>query len=190
MSFWDNMKKLTQPYAEDDYDEYDEEYDDEYDDEPAEPAPRRERRRPAPAPAPAPMMDEEEEEEEDFYPSPAASAAPAAPSVGFSGAVLSRSAATAKKQDVVLFRPNVFGDIIKAADDLCAQKAVIVNMENIDGAVARRIVDFMSGCIYAMNGNAQKIAAATFLFCPPNMNIVGNLDALQAEAEAAEESYV
>ena len=59
MSFWDNVKKFAQPYADDDYDDYDEEDDylDDYE-EPAEaPAPRREKRRAAPAPAP--VMEEE-----------------------------------------------------------------------------------------------------------------------------------
>ena len=180
MSFWDNMKKFAQPYADDDYDDYDdEEYDEEYD-EPAEPAPRRERRRPAPAPASMPALDEEEEEE-DFYPTPAA---PAAPVVGFSGTVLNRGASASNKQEVVLFRPATFNDTSKAADDLRNHKAVIVNMENIDTAMARRIVDFMSGCVYALNGDVKKIARSAYLFCPPNMGIVGDLDALQAEAES------
>ena len=63
MSFWDNVKKFTQPYSDDDYDDYDEDdYLDDYE-EPAEP--RRERRRSTPAPAPSmPVMEEEEEEEE------------------------------------------------------------------------------------------------------------------------------
>ena len=52
MSFWDNVKKFAQPYADDDYDDYDEdEYLDDYD-EPVE-TPRREKRRPAPAAASA-----------------------------------------------------------------------------------------------------------------------------------------
>ena len=55
MSFWDNVKKFAQPYADDDYDDYDEDddyLDDDFD-EPAEaPAPRRSPRRSAPAPRP------------------------------------------------------------------------------------------------------------------------------------------
>ena len=190
MSFWDNMKKFTQPFADDDYDEeYDDEYDEEYEEEEA-PAPRRERRRPAPAP----VMDDEEEEEESFYPAPAApvaSAAPAAPAKGgFTGTILSRNAATAEKREVVLFRPVTFADTHKAADDLCENKAVIVNLESMDNDTSRRIVDVLSGCVYALKGKAKKIAQSTYLFCPPNMEIVGSLDALQVEPEAEAESYV
>ena len=177
MSFWDNVKKFAQPYADDDYDDYDEEddYVDDYE-EPAEaPAPRREKRRAAPAP----VM---EEEEDDFGFAPVPVSAPAAPSTGFSGQILNMSASN--KQEVVLFRPGTFNDTSKAADDLRNRKAVIVNMENVDKAMARRVVDFLSGCVYALDGDVKKIAQSAYLFCPHNMDIVGDLETLQAEVES------
>jgi len=179
MSFWDNVKKFAQPYADDEYDDYDEDdYADEYD-EPAEaPAPRREKRRAAPAP----VMDEEEEDTGfGFAPIPAA--APAAPvsTSGFNGQVLNMSS---NEQEVVLFRPGSFNDTSKAADDLRNRRAVIVNMENVDKAMARRVVDFLSGCVYALDGDVKKIAQSAYLFCPHNMDIVGDLETLQAEVES------
>ena len=183
MSFWDNVKKFAQPYAEDDYDDYDEDdYADEYD-EPAEP--RRASRRPAPAPAPAPVsmpLMEEEEEEDSFGFTPAPAAVSTAPAVGFSGQVVNRT--VGNKQEVVLFRPGNFNDTSKAADDLRNRKAVIVNMENVDKAMARRVVDFLSGCVYALDGDVKKIAQSAYLFCPHNMDIVGDLETLQAEVES------
>ena len=180
MSFWDNVKKFAQPYADDEYDDYDEEDDfvDDYE-EPAEaPAPRREKRRAAPAPAP--VM---EEEEDDFGFAPVPVAAPsAAPAAGFSGQILNMGASN--KQEVVLFRPGSFNDTSKAADDLRNRKAVIVNMENVDKAMARRVVDFLSGCVYALDGDVKKIAQSAYLFCPHNMDIVGDLETLQAEVES------
>ena len=183
MSFWDNVKKLAQPYADDDYDDYDEddEYLDEYD-EPAEPVRRAPRRSPAPAPASAPVMEEDEEEDDfGFSPMAPAAAAPSAPAAGFNGTVLNRST---NKQEVVLFRPGSFNDTSKAADDLRNRKAVIVNMENVDKAMARRVVDFLSGCVYALDGDVKKIAQSAYLFCPHNMDIVGDLETLQAEVES------
>ena len=179
MSFWDNVKKFAQPYADDDYDDYeeDDDYVDDYE-EPAEaPAPRREKRRAAPAP----VMEEEEDDDFGFAPVPVA-AAPSTPSTGFSGQILNMSASN--KQEVVLFRPGSFNDTSKAADDLRNRKAVIVNMENVDKAMARRVVDFLSGCVYALDGDVKKIAQSAYLFCPHNMDIVGDLEALQAEAES------
>jgi len=179
MSFWDNVKKFAQPYADDEYDDFDEEDDfvDDYD-EPAEaPAPRREKRRAAPAPAP--VM---EEDEDDFGFAPMTVSSSSAPATGFSGQILNMGASN--KQEVVLFRPGSFNDTSKAADDLRNRKAVIVNMENVDKAMARRVVDFLSGCVYALDGDVKKIAQSAYLFCPHNMDIVGDLETLQAEVES------
>ena len=179
MSFWDNVKKFAQPYADDDYDDYDEDddYVDEYD-EPAEaPAPRREKRR---TPAPAPVM-EEEEESNDFGFAPVPAAASGVSMSGFNGHVLNTSS---NKQEVVLFRPGSFNDTSKGADDLRNRRAVIVNMENVDKAMARRVVDFLSGCVYALDGDVKKIAQSAYLFCPHNMEIMGDLETLQAEVES------
>lgn len=88
------------------------------------------------------------------------------------------------KQEVVLFHPANFNDTSKAADDLRNRKAVIVNMENVDKAMARRVVDFLSGCAYALDGKVKKVAQSTYLFCPHNMEVIGDLESLQAEAES------
>ena len=179
MSFLDNLKKFAQPYADDDYDDYDdEEYlDDEYD----EPAPRRApSRRAAPAPAP---VEEEEDDDFGFGMSTAPAAAPAAaPAPAFSGRVVNM--ATGAKQEVVLFRPANFGETTKAADALRSNKAVVLNLENVDKAMSRRVVDFLSGCVYALSGSVKKIAQSAYLFCPHNMDVVGDLESLQAEVES------
>ncbi len=156
MSFWDNVKKFAQPYADDEYDEY-EDGTDGYEEEPA-PAPRPSRRS-----------------------APVESAEPAAPEAGsFSGKVLNMNG---NRPAVVLFRPTSFNDATKAADDLRDKKAVIVNLENVDKAISRRVIDFLSGCAYALDGTVNKIALATYLFCPHNMEVMGDLETLQSEAE-------
>ena len=155
MSFWDNVKKFAQPYADDEYDEYEDGVDG-FEEEPA-PAPRATRRAEA-------------------------AEAPAAPETGsFSGKVLNMGG---NRPGVVLFRPTSFNDATKAADDLRDKKAVIVNLENVDKAISRRVIDFLSGCAYALDGTVNKIALATYLFCPHNMEVMGDLESLQAEAEA------
>ena len=154
--------------------------------EPAEkPQPRR--RRPA-APVAAPAAEEDDDAFTSFNPSPAVSAAPAAsvaPSVSagsFSGRVVSTS--TAGKQEVVLFRPVNFNDASKAADDLRARKVVVVNLENVDKAMARRVVDFLTGCVYSIDGTVKKIAQAAYLFCPSHLFITGDLESMQAEVDS------
>ena len=163
MSFWDNVKKFAQPYDDEDYDDYDE--------APAEAAPRT--RRPSPfASASASTA----------APAPAAAApvAPAASTPSFGGQVLNMNAG---KQEVVLFHAKTFDDAAKAADELCKRKAVILNMENVDKALTRRVVDFLSGSVYALDGRVKKVAQSTYLFCPHNMDVTGDLENLKGEAE-------
>ena len=159
MSFWDSVKKFTQPYADEDYDDFEEEDEtpEGFEEMPAE-RPARTRRTPAFSNTP---------EEESGTVS------------GFSGHVVSMG----NKQEVVLFHPSNFNDTSKAADHLRNKKAVIVNMENIDKAMSRRVVDFLSGCAYALDGKVKKVAQSTYLFCPHNMDVVGDLENLQTEVE-------
>ena len=177
MSFWDNVKKFAQPYSDEEYDDYDE---DDYMDDYEEPAQQTTSRRRRPAAAPV------EEEEVDAFagfstPAPAAAPAPAA-STGFTGHVVS-SVSHAGKQEVTLFRPVNFNDASKAADDLRSRKVVVVNLENVDKAMARRVVDFLSGCAYSLDGSVKKIAQSTYLFCPHNMDVVGDLENMAGEIE-------
>ena len=161
MSFWDNVKKFTQSYSEDEYDGEEDYTDELYDeDEPLAPMNRR---------------GNDAAKEMDM-----GAGAAKAESTGFSGKVLNMNA---NKPSVVLFRPNSFGDASKAADDLRDKKAVIVNMENVDRSVSRRVVDFLSGCAYALDGKVKKIAQSTYLFCPNSMDVAGELEAIQTEAE-------
>ena len=167
MSFWDNVKKFAQPYSDEDYDDYEDEVD-EYEEAVKETAPRGRRTSPFAA-------ETSSEEESTYTPSPA----PA--STGFSGQVLNMSS---NKQEVVLFHAKTFDDAAKASDELRRRRAVILNMENVDKALTRRVVDFLSGSVYALDGQVKKIAQSTYLFCPHSMDIVGDLEALQAEAES------
>ena len=171
MSFWDNVKKFAQPYDDDDYDDYDEELDD-YEESAAEAAPRT--RRPSPfasttASTAAPAA------------TAAAPAAPVASTPSFGGQVLNMNSG---KQEVVLFHAKTFDDAAKAADELCKRKAVILNMENVDKALTRRVVDFLSGAVYALDGRVKKVAQSTYLFCPHNMDVTGDLENIKGEAES------
>ena len=166
MSFWDNVKKFAQPYADEEYDDYDEEELDEYEDEVAEP-----RRRTS-------TFGSDESDDFGTISTPAVSEAP----TSFSGHVVGST--SGKQQEVVLFHAKTFGDATKAADELRNKKAVILNMENVDKALTRRVVDFLSGCVYALDGKVKKIAQSTYLFCPHGMNIVGDLENFQGEVES------
>ena len=171
MSFWDSMKKFTQPYSDEEYDDYDDEEVEEPEEEVQETAPRAARR-----PSPFASLGRSA--------APASEPAPSTPapaSSGFSGQVLNMSSG---KQEVVLFHAKTFDDAAKAADELRKKKAVILNMENVEKSLTRRVVDFLSGSVYALDGSVKKIAQSTYLFCPHNMDVVGDLENVQVEVES------
>ena len=157
MSIWDNLKKFTKPYS--DEEDYEDEYEDELEDEIQEEEPVSSRR-------PSPFGSSRNTDS--AFQSSAAST-----NTGFNGQVLNMGSG---KQEVVLFHAKTFDDAAKAADELRKKKAVILNMENVDKGLTRRVVDFLSGSIYALDGSVKKIAQSTYLFCPHNMDIVGDLE--------------
>ena len=171
MSFWDEIKNFAKPYNDDeDYDDYDDEMDDTFEEEaaPAERAPRFGRREAAPAQEPA------------FAPAMSTTTAftPAA-STGFSGQVVN----TSNKVQLILVRPESFNDAPTIAANMRAKKAVVLNLEGVEKNLARRIVDFLSGCGYALDGSVKKVSQSTYVFCPHNMEVLGDLKNLQGEVE-------
>ena len=189
MSFWDNVKKFAQPYSDDEFDDYEEDdYMEDYE-EPVVERPASRRRRAAAAPV-APVVEEEDEAFSGFTAAPVAAPAPVAPapaaapaaSSSFSGHVV--NTAHGKQQEVVLFRPVNYNDASKAAVDLRNRKIVLVNLENVDKALARRVVDFLSGCAFSVDGSVKKIAQSAYLFCPSHLAVTGDLESMQSEVES------
>ena len=164
MSFWDNVKKFAQPYSDEEYDDFDEDLEG-FEDEIQDTAPRSRRTSPFAG----------VQTDSDY------TAASTSNASGFSGQVLNMSSG---KQEVVLFHAKTFDDAARAADELRRKKAVILNMENVDKALTRRVVDFLSGSVYALDGSVKKIAQSTYLFCPHNMDVVGDLENVQNEVES------
>lgn len=71
-------------------------------------------------------------------------------------------------------QPENFEDARGIADHLKTKKPVIINLESLDTDVARRVVDFLSGAVYGLDGNIQKVAAGIFLIAPYNVSIMGD----------------
>ena len=72
---------------------------------------------------------------------------------------------------VVVSEPRVFEDVQGITDNLKNRRPVIVNLEKADQELARRVVDFISGATYALNGSLQKVGSGIFLIVPSNMDI-------------------
>ena len=76
---------------------------------------------------------------------------------------------------VVLVKPERFDNVSEIADHLRDKHSVLLNLENTDRNIARRLVDFLSGCAYAVDGKIKKVAASAYLLTPYNVEIVGDL---------------
>jgi len=79
---------------------------------------------------------------------------------------------TAQKQmKVMVVEPFAFDDAQHVADHLKNRKPVVVNFENCDKEVAKRMIDFISGTTYALGGSIQKIGNSIFLCAPNNVDV-------------------
>ena len=79
---------------------------------------------------------------------------------------------TAQKQlKVIVVEPFSFDDAQHVADHLKNRKPVVVNFENTDEEVAKRMVDFISGTTYALSGTIQKVGNNIFLCAPNNVDV-------------------
>jgi len=77
---------------------------------------------------------------------------------------------------LILLEPKSFDECPKIVDNLKSRKPVILNLEKVDSDLARKIFDFISGAVYALDGNVQKVANNIFLFAPENVDISGNIE--------------
>lgn len=82
---------------------------------------------------------------------------------------------TTTQMQVVLVKPDRFDNVSDIADHLRSKHAVVLNLEATNKDVARRLVDFLSGCAYALDGKIKKIAISTYIITPYNVDIVGDL---------------
>lgn len=76
---------------------------------------------------------------------------------------------------VIVAEPKVFEEVQTIADHLKNRCPVIINLEHVEQELAKRVVDFMSGAAYALNGNMQKVGNGIFLIVPSNMDIANEL---------------
>lgn len=77
---------------------------------------------------------------------------------------------------MIVYHPVSYEDAQSIIDNLRSHKPVIVNMEDLEVGAAQRILDFLSGAIYALQGTIRKISRNIFVVAPANYNVIGNED--------------
>ena len=82
---------------------------------------------------------------------------------------------TTAQLQVVLVKPERFDNVSEIAEHLRERRAVVLNLESTNKDVARRLVDFLSGCAYALDGKIKKVAISTSMITPHTVDIVGDL---------------
>ena len=164
MGFFDEIKKLTRPYDDED-DDFIDEADDEVDE------PQQEKRanpfagfgfggqksdasEPQPAAAPRAQTQRQPSRRE--------------------GRVVSINGGSGQMQ-VVLVKPERFETAAEIADHLRDRHAIVMNLETTPKDIARRLIDFVSGVAYAQDGKIKKIAANTYIITPYNVDLTGDL---------------
>ena len=80
--------------------------------------------------------------------------------------------------EVCVIKPSSIEDEIEIADTLLNGRTVVINMEGLNVDIAQRIIDFISGATYSMNGNLQKISNYIFLATPCGVDISGDIQNL------------
>ena len=76
---------------------------------------------------------------------------------------------------MILLEPRAYSESQQIADHLKNRNSVVVNLKRVTSDQAKRIIDFLSGCIYAIGGNMQKIGVGIYLCTPKNVNVQGKI---------------
>jgi cell division inhibitor SepF len=75
----------------------------------------------------------------------------------------------------MLLEPRAYSESQQITDYLKARNAVVVNLKRVTPDQAKRIVDFLSGTLYAIGGDLQKLGGGIFLCTPNNVNVEGKI---------------
>ncbi|MCY6483723.1 cell division protein SepF [Clostridium aestuarii] len=78
---------------------------------------------------------------------------------------------TASSTKVVIVKPNDYDEAIGICDHLKNRKITVVNMTKLESKVAQRLLDFMAGASYALDGSLEKVEGGVYLLSPSNVDI-------------------
>lgn len=78
------------------------------------------------------------------------------------------------QMEVVVIQPTTYDEAQEICDNIKAKKPCIINLENMERSIAQRIMDFVSGACYTLDGNMQRVTNNIFLIAPENVDILGD----------------
>ena len=167
MNIFEKLSRFAKPYADESYEENYENENDDYQEEAQEEAPRTRRTSP---------FAEGTDTSNDAFRSNTTSTGPTT----FTGRVVSSDPT---HYQMYVYHATSFAEVKALASELKLRKGLIVNMEGQPGSLIRRVVDFLSGCAFIMDGNVKPIATSTYFFYANNADVEGKLDNLSNDAD-------
>jgi FtsZ-interacting cell division protein YlmF len=81
----------------------------------------------------------------------------------------------AESLEMVLFKAVTYDDMQDIALQIKERKVAVVNFEDMDKDVAQRMVDFLSGAVFALDGVPRKVSGGTFIFSTSNVDLSGEI---------------
>lgn len=91
--------------------------------------------------------------------------------------------AVTKQAKITIIEPRVYSEVQGIADILLKDESVVLNFVRMDEEQAKRIVDFLTGTVYALGGDIQRIGNEIFLCTPENVSIDGALTDMMREKD-------
>ncbi|MFZ2353481.1 cell division protein SepF [Paucilactobacillus nenjiangensis] len=115
---------------------------------------------------------EEQYEDEEYYDEPVEQVSTP---VRNKKVVSINSTRPSESSKISLFEPRIYSDVKEIATQLLNNRAIIVNFTQMDTGSAKRIVDFLNGTVYAIDGAIERVGDQIFLCTPHNYEVSGNL---------------
>lgn len=125
-------------------------------------------------------------DEPETYDEPQEAAPAAAPASGYTAPAGGMALNGAIELKVV--KPDKFENVPQIADHLLNRRTVVLNLEATNKETARRLIDFLSGVAYSIDGQIKRVANNTYVITPSNVDISGDQMKKTAAAAPAEET--
>ena len=88
---------------------------------------------------------------------------------------------------MILVEPRAYSDSQTIAEHLKKRNSVVVNLKRVTSDQAKRIIDFLTGCIYAIGGDLQKLGNGIYLCTPKNVSVQGKMTDQDAPSKKVED---
>ena len=91
---------------------------------------------------------------------------------------------------MILLEPRAYSESQQIADHLKRRNVVLVNLKRVTSDQAKRIIDFLSGCIYAIGGTMQKVGVGIYLCTPKNVPVQGKISEDNSSKEKTQDDEI